>query len=176
MSRPPLQPALLLLSVLPALAAEREGGAWDNFNAPVLSLRPAKPVSLVAAPEPSAPPAARRVAAPSLTLAPPAPASAAGSGMDSGFFSGAESTRWRLSRSTERRAESLRQEWADQDARRLEEERAREGVLNQTLRTVFPETETFRFGNHDIGGGLPTAIHQRNPFALIYPVFFSFSF
>jgi hypothetical protein len=96
--------------------------------------------------------------------------------MDSGFFSGAESTRWRLSRTLEHRAESLRQEWADQDARRLEEERSHEGVLNRTLRTVFPEPATIRIGNHDIGGGLPTAIQRRNPFALINQVFFSFSF
>lgn len=76
----------------------------------------------------------------------------------------------------ERHAESLRQEWADHDARRLGDERTREGALNKTLRTVFPEPETFRIGNHDIGGGLPAAILRRNPFDLINQVFFSFSF
>ena len=175
MSRLPLQPVVLLLSVLPALAGGREGDAWDNFNAPVLSLRPARPVPPVTTPEPSIPNAAHHLVAPALTLAPSAPWKS-GLGVDSGFFSGVENTRWRLSRTTERRTESLRQEWADQDARRLEEERAGEGVLNKTLRTVFPEPETFRIGTHDIGGGLPTAIHRRNPFALINQVFFSFSF
>jgi hypothetical protein len=175
MSRPSLHFVVILLSTLPTLAGEREAGAWDNFNAPVLSLRPAKPVVPVAAPEPSSPTAVRRLAAPALTLAPAEP-SAAGSGMDSGFFSGAESTRWRLSRTLERRTESLRQEWANRDAKRLEDERAGEGVLNKTLRTVFPEPETFRIGTHEVGGGFPTAIRRRNPFALINPNFLSFSF
>ena len=168
-------PLLLLACVVPALAGEREPAAWDNFNAPILSLRPARPVGPSVSAEPSPTTTTRRLTTPSLTLEPPASA-ATTSGMDSGFFSGAETTRWRVSQTLERRAESLRQEWTDLDARRAEEHRSREGIWNQTFLTLFPEPEVFRFGNHEIGGGLPTAIHRRNPLALFNQVFFSLSF
>ena len=175
MPRLPALSLILLACALPAQAGEREPAAWDNFNAPILSLRPARAAGPFLSAEPSTSTGTRRLAAPSLTLEPPASAAAV-SGTDSGFFSGAETTRWRVSQTVERRAESLRQEWTDLDTRRAEEQRSREGVWNQTFLTLFPEPEVFRFGNHEIGGGLPTAIHRRNPLALFNQVFFSLSF
>lgn len=164
-------------------AAEREAASWDNFQVSALALRPPPKVDLPAAPPKPAvtastisdtPSTPRRLPTPVLSLQPP-PA-AAPSVIHIGIGSADPIDLQRVTPSMERRLDSLRNDWAAVDARRLAEERSHEGVWNRTVRTVLPEPATYNIGHTEIGGGLPTAIRRRNPFGLLNPVFFSFGF
>jgi hypothetical protein len=97
-------------------------------------------------------------------------------GLDTGFSTGAIGDGREIPRFREKQFEALRSDWAAVDARRLETERAHDALWNRTFNTVFPEPVSIRMGKVDIGGGLPTAIRLRNPFALLNQVFFSVSF
>ena len=86
------------------------------------------------------------------------------------------SVRYLSSPTLVRQTERLRADWAAQDARRLERVRLQDGAWNRAVNTVFPEPEVFRLGHTEMSGGLINAIKRRNPFCLLNPVFFSFSF
>jgi hypothetical protein len=148
-------------------ADDSAGGGLDDFTTPILRLpTPALKLS-EAAPNPDPPSERPR---PRMSLGPAVPS------IGSELASGGPSIRYSASPALDRRTERLRDEWAAQDARRLERLRLEDGVWNRAVNTVFPEPVVIRAGYSEMSGGLINAIKRRNPFCLLNPVFFSFSF
>lgn len=144
-------------------ADEARNPAWDNLEVSILHPALNAPVTPKLLPkltfddwsEPVAPPALPRIWSAEVVVG--------------------DTDGWENSAALAGRSKALRAEWAAADAVRASRAN-RDGAYHRFVDTVFPEPETFRLGRSELGGGIVNAIKRRNPFCLLNPVVFWWSF
>jgi hypothetical protein len=162
---------LLLLTAGPLGAEESARGGLEDFTTPILRV----PVAVVAAVTPVArPPEVADLAG--LPASRPVPRLSLKPLLGTELSTGNSSVVYSSSPLMDRRLEALRSGWRAQDLVRLERQHREDTPWIHTLDRIFPEPQTFRVGNRQMTGGLVNAVQRRNPFCLLDPYFFLWSF